>query len=164
MRQIAFLDRDGVLVRAFPEGTTTRGPRTLDEIEYLPGVQDACELLRKRGFWLVIVTNQPDVARGVMDKYTADIVTATIANDLFVPAWYACYHDRDDECACRKPKPGMLWAAAVEFNARLRDSILFGDRPTDGYAAQNASLSAFYYLPTNGSLLERVTCALAGLR
>jgi len=161
MLKLAFLDRDGVLVRAYPDNKTTRGPRSLEELEYLPGVSEAIDMLRRSSFQPVMVTNQPDVARGKIDRYTATLINTTVSQELRLRGWYACYHDKEDHCACRKPAPGMLYAAAVALSARLDKSIMFGDRPTDGYAAQNARIPRFYYIPTNGSLLEAVTCALA---
>lgn len=158
LAKCAFLDRDGVLVEAFPEGRSTRGPRTLDEVKFLPGVQEACDMLRDAGYKTAIITNQPDVSRGRMTKYLAEQINSWVMHSLAIDAFYVCPHD-NGHCSCRKPAPGLLYAAAYEMNLCLADSIMFGDRPTDEQAAIAAGVR-FIGVPTNHGLLECVTCLL----
>ena len=73
MRQVVFLDRDGVLNHAFiHDDGKSHPPASPDELEILPGVAKACVTLRQAGFLLVVVTNQPDVARGLQRQEVVD--------------------------------------------------------------------------------------------
>lgn len=139
MRQrVVFLDRDGVLNRAFPEGSTTRPPMNLDELEVLPGVPEALARLHNAGFVLVVVTNQPDVARGKQTRAAVEAINARLSAELPLLDVFACYHDTVDKCSCRKPKPGLLLAAAVKWNLDIAGAFLIGDRWSDIVAAHAA--------------------------
>ncbi|WP_330591319.1 HAD family hydrolase [Gemmata obscuriglobus] len=137
-QRVVFLDRDGVLNRAFPEGGTTRPPMTLDELELLPGVPAALERLRAAGFARVVVTNQPDVARGKQTRAAVEAINAKMCAELPLTDLFACYHDTADRCDCRKPKPGMLLAAAAKWDLDLPAAFLIGDRWSDVAAAAAA--------------------------
>ena len=137
-QRVVFLDRDGVLNRAFPEGGTTRPPLTLDELELLDGVPAALERLRAAGFALIVVTNQPDVARGKQTREAVEAINARMRAELPLTDVFACYHDTADRCDCRKPKPGMLLAAAAKWDLELATAFLIGDRWSDVVAAQAA--------------------------
>ncbi|MFM8270848.1 MAG: D-glycero-alpha-D-manno-heptose-1,7-bisphosphate 7-phosphatase [Gemmata sp.] len=137
-QRVVFLDRDGVLNKAFPEGGTTRPPASVAELELLPGVPEALARLRAAGFVLVVVTNQPDVARGKQTRAAVEELNERMSAELPLLDVFACYHDTADECECRKPKPGMLLAAAAKHDLDLRGAFLVGDRWSDVRAAQAA--------------------------
>src|SRR5688572_3743385 len=121
-QRVVFLDRDGVLNRAFPEGGTTRPPMSVAELELLPGVPEALARLRAAGFVLVVVTNQPDVARGKQTRAAVEEINAKMAADLPLLDVFACYHDGPDKCTCRKPQPGMLLVAARKHDLDLESA------------------------------------------
>jgi D-glycero-D-manno-heptose 1,7-bisphosphate phosphatase len=135
---VVFLDRDGVLNRAFPEGGTTRPPMSVDELEILPGVPESLARLRGAGFALVVVTNQPDVARGRQTRGAVEAINARLCAELPLLDVFACYHDNADDCACRKPRPGLLLAAAEKWGLDLDGAYLIGDRWSDVAAAHAA--------------------------
>jgi D-glycero-D-manno-heptose 1,7-bisphosphate phosphatase len=137
-RQVVFLDRDGVINRAFPEDGTTRPPWNLEELELLPGVPEAIERLRAAGFALVVVTNQPDVARGKQTRASVEAINQKLSLELPLLDVLVCYHDTRDGCDCRKPKPGMLLTAARKWELDLPHGFLIGDRWSDIEAAQSA--------------------------
>jgi D-glycero-D-manno-heptose 1,7-bisphosphate phosphatase len=141
-QRAVFLDRDGVLNRAFPECGTTRPPRSVAELELLPGVPDALARLRAAGYALVVVTNQPDVARGTLTRAAVQEINVRLCAELPLRDVFACYHDSADKCACRKPKPGLLLAAAEKWDLNLGASYLIGDRWTDIVAAHTAGCRA----------------------
>jgi D-glycero-D-manno-heptose 1,7-bisphosphate phosphatase len=138
MRRVVFLDRDGVLNRAFPEDGTTRPPLDTGELELLPGVSEAMERLRSAGYALVVVTNQPDVARGRQTRAAVEAINQELGRRLPLLDTFACYHDTRDGCGCRKPKPGLLLAAAHKWKLDLDGAFLIGDRWSDVVAAQSA--------------------------
>ena len=162
LTKLAILDRDGVLVRAFPHGNTTRGPRTLEELEFLPGVKHACQLLRDAGYILAVATNQPDITRGFLTSLHSLALQSEIVETLGVSHYATCPHDDTQNCSCRKPEPGLLYQLAVEADANLRRAIMFGDRETDMVAARQAGVGDFCGIETNGSLLEAVKTMLQG--
>ncbi len=141
-QRVVFLDRDGVLNKAFPEGDTTRPPASVAELELLPGVPEALAKLRGAGFVLVVVTNQPDVARGKQTRAAVEAINAKLRGDLPLLDCFACYHDSGDKCHCRKPKPGLLLDAAARHELDLDSAFLVGDRWSDIVAAHAAGCRA----------------------
>jgi D-glycero-D-manno-heptose 1,7-bisphosphate phosphatase len=133
-----FLDRDGVINRAIVRDGKPYPPRHSDELEILPGVPEALARLRSAGFHLVVVTNQPDVARGTQRREVIDAMHALLAAALPIDEFRVCDHDDSDGCVCRKPKPGMLEAAAREADLNLSDSFMVGDRWRDVEAGRRA--------------------------
>ncbi len=126
-----FLDRDGVILRSYVENGTPRPARSMDEFAYLPRVGDALDLLRAAELLLVVVTNQPDVARGLAPSSLVEAFHQRLRRDLGLNHIYACYHDDRDGCRCRKPKPGLLEQAAADLDISLPTSFMIGDRWRD---------------------------------
>jgi D-glycero-D-manno-heptose 1,7-bisphosphate phosphatase len=112
--------------------------RSLADVEFLPGVPEACTALRAAGFTLVMVTNQPDIARGTMSFATASVINESLAVELKLDRVEMCPHDDADDCCCRKPRPGMLTRAAAECGLNLAESHLVGDRWRDIEAGRRA--------------------------
>jgi D-glycero-D-manno-heptose 1,7-bisphosphate phosphatase len=133
-----FLDRDGVINRATIRDGRPHPPATLEEFSILPGVPEACEMLRRAGFVLLVVTNQPDIARGTQDQAIVDEIHNLLLRTLPIDAIYVCPHDDADGCACRKPNPGMLLEAARDRNLNLEGSFMVGDRWRDVEAGRRA--------------------------
>ena len=113
-------------------------PASVGEVQILPGVELALRRLADRGLPLVVVTNQPDVARGTQTKETVEAINRCLQNRLPLTAFYVCLHDTPDQCHCRKPKPGLLINAAAAYNIDLRRSFMVGDRWSDVAAGQAA--------------------------
>jgi len=139
-----FLDRDGVLVRAIVRSGVPRPPAGLHELELLPGVADACQRLRSAGFILIVVTNQPDVARGTMTPAQVEEINGALRERLPLDEIVVCLHDDADACECRKPQPGMLLAAAERWDVDVHASFLVGDRWRDIEAARRAGCCAIF--------------------
>jgi D-glycero-D-manno-heptose 1,7-bisphosphate phosphatase len=132
------LDRDGVLNRPIIRNGRPHPPATLEEFSILPGVLEACQALRRAGFVLLVVTNQPDIARGVQDRAVVDEFHGILLRTLPIAAVYVCPHDDADECDCRKPGPGMLLEAAHDLHLNLERSVMVGDRWRDVEAGHRA--------------------------
>jgi D-glycero-D-manno-heptose 1,7-bisphosphate phosphatase len=141
-RRAIFLDRDGVLNRARWRNGKLVPPASLDELDLLPGVGEACTALRAAGFLLIVVTNQPDVARGTQDRKTVEAINAAIRQKVPLDDVRVCYHDDANRCACRKPKPGLLLQAASDWDIDVGRSFLVGDRWKDIEAARQAGCHA----------------------
>jgi D-glycero-D-manno-heptose 1,7-bisphosphate phosphatase len=131
MNRAVFLDRDGVLTRALVRDGKAYAPVTPDEMEIAPDAPAALASLKAAGFLLVVVTNQPDVARGVTRREDVEQMHATLRSALPLDACYVCYHDDADACTCRKPLRGMLLQAAAAHEIDLAASYMVGDRWRD---------------------------------
>jgi D-glycero-D-manno-heptose 1,7-bisphosphate phosphatase len=137
-RSAVFLDRDGVLLRTDVRDGVPHPPSGVDEMEILPGVSDALHRLVAAGYRLIVVTNQPDVARGTRQRCEVEQINAALRSALPIEAVYVCYHDNVDRCACRKPAPGLLLWAAEEHQIDLPSSFMVGDRWSDVVAGERA--------------------------
>jgi D-glycero-D-manno-heptose 1,7-bisphosphate phosphatase len=131
VRPAVFLDRDGVINAAVVRAGKPYPPARVEDVEILPGVEAALGELRRAGYVLVVVTNQPDVARGAQRRETVDAIHARLRAALPLDAVYCCFHDDADACACRKPAPGLVLDAARDLALDLAASFLVGDRWRD---------------------------------
>lgn len=138
-KKALFLDRDGV-INEFPgdgKYILSRADFRLRK-EIVPLIRFA----RSAGYLVVVVTNQRAVSRGLLspeglDKIHAYMRDLLVVEDAPVDAVYACMHGFD-ECACRKPKPGMLLQAAKDLDIDLGESVMVGDHGTDMEAGKAA--------------------------
>ena len=144
MKRAFFLDRDGVVNKSLVVNGLPRPPREINEIEILPGVKEAINILVKFEFEIVVVTNQPDVARGNQSKTNVELINAYISEATKIQHFYTCYHDDLDRCSCRKPKPGLITLAAAQHGIDLTESYLIGDRYRDIHAGQSAGCKTFF--------------------
>jgi D-glycero-D-manno-heptose 1,7-bisphosphate phosphatase len=143
MRRAVFLDRDGVLNQATVREGTPYPPASVEEVELLPKVPEALARLARHDLQLIVVTNQPDVARGTQTRGAVERINQYLAERLPIDAVFTCYHDTADGCECRKPRPGMLVQAARARAIDLRASFLVGDRWSDIVAGQAAGCTTF---------------------
>jgi D-sedoheptulose 7-phosphate isomerase len=133
-----FIDRDGVILHALVEDGVARPPRCEEEFAYLPGVGEALALIRAAGLLPVVVTNQPDVARGLTSRRLVAAFHDRLRRDHGLSHVYACFHDDHHGCDCRKPAPGLLRRAAAELDLDLGRSFMVGDRWRDIEAGRRA--------------------------
>ena len=139
-----FLDRDGVLNWSVMRNGKPCPPASLGELELIPGAVDSLKKLVRAGYLLIGVTNQPDVARGTQSREAVEAINSYIKAELPVTAIFTCYHDNQDECSCRKPKPGLIIQGAQEYDIDLSRSWMVGDRWKDISAGQTAGLRTVF--------------------
>jgi len=144
LRRAVFLDRDGVINRAIVRDGKPYPPASLLELAILPGVHEALHNLHDANYLLIVVTNQPDVARGIAKREDVEVMNAFLASQLPIDAFKSCYHDSGDKCSCRKPLPGALLQAAQEYNINLSKSFMVGDRWRDVEAGVSAGCKTFF--------------------
>lgn len=143
-RRAVFLDRDGVLVEPeFREGRSF-APRRLEDFRIYPGAREALARLNAAGYLLAVVTNQPDVANGLISQGTVEHMHGLLKAELPVDAIKTCYHSQKEGCDCRKPKPGMLLDLAREFGICLAASFMVGDRASDIEAGRAAGCKTIF--------------------
>jgi D-glycero-D-manno-heptose 1,7-bisphosphate phosphatase len=140
MKKAVFLDRDGVINRKASEGqyVTTWG-----EMEFLPGVHEAVRLLNQAGFFVVVVSNQRCVAKGLITTFELDRLHARMRSEFALEgakldAIYYCPHENEPPCTCRKPQPGLLLEAARVHEIDLAKSWMIGDSERDVKAGMAA--------------------------
>ena len=143
-RAAVFLDRDGVVNEAIVRDGRPLPPATVDEVVIPAGVREACRLLSDAGLLLILVTNQPDVARGTTSRQAVDAINAYLADELGLDAVYVCPHDDGDACGCRKPAPGLLLDAAADLGVDLTRSMMVGDRWRDIEAGKRAGVTTVW--------------------
>ncbi|MEZ5785636.1 MAG: HAD family hydrolase [Xanthobacteraceae bacterium] len=131
VNRAVFLDRDGVLNANVIRDGRPVAPETIDAFRLLPGVPEAAQRLKEAGFLLVVVTNQPDIGTGRTRRETLEAMHDIIRGEVGVDDIKTCVHVDADHCDCRKPKPGMILAAAAERDIDLSRSYMVGDRWRD---------------------------------
>lgn len=156
------LDRDGVLNRKPPRAEYVRN---WDEFAWLPGAREALALLTRAGYRIVVVTNQPGIARGALtvdalEEIHRRMCAEAAAEGGRIDRIYACLHDWDEGCDCRKPRPGMLFRAQRELDLDLTATWMFGDDERDMEAARAAHCPA-RLVSAEVSLLDHVRSLVA---
>lgn len=139
LRPAVFLDRDGVLNEPVVRDRRPYAALDPEALRVTEGVGELLAELKALGLLLIVVTNQPDVARGTATRETVERIHDRLLGELpALDAVYACFHDDADACACRKPKPGLLLEAARALGVDLGRSYLVGDRWRDVDAGRSA--------------------------
>ena len=144
MKKAIFLDRDGVINRAFVSKGRPIPPKNIENLEILPGVDDAINILKSHNYEIIVVTNQPDVVRKINSLENVNGINKYLKSQLKIDFIKVCYHDDFENCDCRKPKPGMLIKTAQENNIDLRKSFMIGDRWRDINAGKAAGTKTIF--------------------
>jgi D-glycero-D-manno-heptose 1,7-bisphosphate phosphatase len=146
-----FIDRDGVINCLRP------GDYVLDwsQFVFVPGIRLVLKQLASLGLPMIVISNQAGVGKGLLDpaglqEITANMNQALLGDGTSLSAAYYCIHRADENCTCRKPKPGLLQAAADDFNIDLSRSIFIGDSETDVQAAQAAGCAPVLFGSEDG--------------
>ena len=131
MNKAVFLDRDGVLNKERKDYV-----KTVQEIELFPNIEIPISKLQKKSFLVIVITNQSAINRGLTTHENIYAIHNFIQNylekfDTKINAFYYCPHRPDQNCNCRKPKPGLIKQAAADFNIDLSKSWMIGDNQTD---------------------------------
>lgn len=145
-----FLDRDGTINKY------VGFLRNIDDFELIEGVAEAIKLINQSGYLAIVVTNQPVIARGEvtweeLNEIHKKMATLLGKEGAYVDGIYICPHHPDKgfegerpeykiDCDCRKPKPGLLFQAAKDFNIDLSESYMIGDSLRDVKAGENAGI------------------------
>ncbi|MCL5018794.1 MAG: HAD-IIIA family hydrolase [Candidatus Pacearchaeota archaeon] len=144
-----FLDRDGIINKNAAEHDYIK---TLDEFEFIPNSKNAIINLAKRGHQIFIISNQAGINKGLIKKEDLEKIENHIQNEVgyTVTKNYYCPHKPEENCECRKPKPGMLLQAAKEYSLNLKDCYYIGDSKDDVIAAKLAGCKMIFVLTGRG--------------
>jgi D-glycero-D-manno-heptose 1,7-bisphosphate phosphatase len=149
LSRAVFLDRDGVLTKE--RADYVKNP---DELEILPGLEAPLREIQKRGFRIVIVTNQSVIGRGLTSHYEMSRIHEKLRLELerfgcSIDGIYYCPHRPEEGCDCRKPEPGLILKAAKDLGIDIASSWMIGDKEFDLEAAKRAGCRGIR-IPTNG--------------
>ena len=144
MRKIVFLDRDGVLT--VPSEVNGKGfaPRTTQDLTFYPDAGDSVTKLKRAGFEVVVVTNQPDVGDGFISSETLKEMNAIVESETGVDCVRVCPHSKSDGCLCRKPKNGLIEAELLTRPVDRNQSWMVGDRDSDILAGLASGLATVF--------------------
>lgn len=140
------LDRDGVINKDSPDYIKSE-----DEFEFLPGALEAIEKLTHADYSIVIITNQSGVGRGLYSQNTLNNIHKKMFSEIedsggMIIDIFFCPHHPDDNCECRKPKPGMLLDFAKKYQVDLNKNTVYfiGDTQRDVEAAVAANCTPIF--------------------
>jgi D-glycero-D-manno-heptose 1,7-bisphosphate phosphatase len=128
MRRAVFLDRDGVLNEPIVRDGRAYAPLDVRDFRVVSGAAGAIARLRAAGLLAIVVTNQPEVARGTLAPVALLAMHTRLRKNVAVDDVWTCPHEPTDGCDCRKPRPGLLVGAARKWDVDLGESFLIGDR------------------------------------
>ena len=143
-RRAILLDRDGILNKAIVLNGKPYPPAFISEIEMTIGITDVLIQLKNLDFLLIVVTNQPDVAKGTTSLEKVYAINNYLSSKLPLDDIFVCFHDDKDGCSCRKPKPGLILEAAAKYNLNVSNSYLIGDRWKDIEAGRKAGCTTLW--------------------
>lgn len=159
-----FLDRDGTINKS--NGFITKP----EQFELIPGVAEAIKKINKSGYLVIVITNQPVIARGDCTFEELALIHEKMETELgkegaFIDGLYFCPHHTDKgfpeerpeykcECSCRKPKIGLFLQAANDFNIDLSQSFMIGDSTKDVEAGVNAGCKGSFLITRNNLLIN----------
>ncbi len=140
MSRAIFLDRDGVLNKLVKRDGGYYSPQRFQDFILFDNVGYITSKLKEEGFYIIIVSNQPDISRGRLTTKTLFKMTNKLKINANTDDILYCTHDDKDGCNCRKPKPGMIVESAKKWNIDLNRSLMVGDTINDLKAAENANV------------------------
>jgi D-glycero-D-manno-heptose 1,7-bisphosphate phosphatase len=143
-RHAVFLDRDGVLNRTSIKNGKPYAPRQLSDFRLLPGVVCAVNDLKSAGFLVIVVTNQPDLGHGLISQTTLVAMHAKLQSRVPIDDIMVCPHRQEDNCSCRKPRPGLIMEAMKRWGISAAGSYIVGDRWNDIVAGRAAGLYSIF--------------------
>jgi len=150
-KKVIFLDRDGVINKKAPKADYVK---SWEEFEFLPGVLEGIRLLKENDYQIFIISNQAGIARGLMTEEDLagihnNMISEIEKNGGRIDGVYYCPHGWDENCECRKPKPGMFYRASREHHIDLSKSYFIGDDERDKIAGEAAGMKTILVDPDN---------------
>ena len=155
MSRAIFLDRDGVLNKLVERDGGYYSPQRFQDFILFDNVGYVTSKLKEKGFYIIIVSNQPDISRGRLTTKTLFKMTNELKSNVNTDDILYCTHDDNDRCNCRKPKPGMIIESAKKWNIDLNRSLMVGDTINDLKAAENANVK---FILMNNTHNKNIIC------
>lgn len=141
----AFFDRDGTIAKDYPDAVWT----TVSEVELMPGAIESLRFLRKKGYEIIVITNQYLIEEGIItwaqyEDYTQKLLGILGNNGVEIKDVFCCPHARNNSCDCRKPKTGMIEDALRKYpDIDISRAFIVGDSECDLLLAQRMKMQAY---------------------
>jgi D-glycero-D-manno-heptose 1,7-bisphosphate phosphatase len=161
VNRAVFLDRDGVINHPIVRDKKPYAPRSFCDFKLIEGIEDSVIKMSNLDFLIFVVTNQPDIGNGLVDRVEVEKMHASLAF-LPIEKIYICPHSQNEGCVCRKPRAGMLFQARDEYDLNLSESFFIGDRISDmeaGSAANCKCVFIDYNYKETGALEADYICS-----
>jgi D-glycero-D-manno-heptose 1,7-bisphosphate phosphatase len=155
-KKAVLFDRDGVINMAFYRNNKSYPPKTINEVSLFDGVVECIKKIKQAGFMTFIITNQPDVERGISLQTDVEKINNYILSMIDIDKLYICYSS-DNNHPDRKPNPGMILEAKKEYNLDLTKSFVIGDRNSDIVAGRNSGCKTILIASSDNSRLSDYT-------
>jgi D-glycero-D-manno-heptose 1,7-bisphosphate phosphatase len=157
MNKAVFLDRDGVINRNPAEHDYVK---SLEELFLNPEIEDSIRYIKDQGYLVIVISNQQGIGKGLITEEILESIHQEININLKrveakIDAFYWCGHLKEDNCGCRKPKPGLLTQAIKDWNIDKESSFFIGDRESDLMAGKGAGIET-HIVKTNSSIYSLV--------
>lgn len=141
-KKVIFLDRDGTLNVKPPKACYVENVKSF---HWIKGAREAVKELKENNYFIILISNQPGIARGNLNEQILSEIHEKMQSDLYkvgagIDAIYYCPHNWDEGCFCRKPNPGMLFQAQRDYSLNLKECKLIGDDERDMEAAARAGM------------------------
>jgi len=149
MNKAIFLDRDGVINKHLYETDgKIMAPANLKQLKIIPNVKEGISKLKKEGFRIIVISNQPGVAFGYLDPKKLDEINNKLKEDLDIDEVYCCPHHIKftGDCNCRKPKTGLVEKAAKDYDIDIANSYFIGDSLSDIQTGINAKVKKTFLI------------------
>ena len=143
MNRAVFFDRDGVLNELVKRDGGYYSPRISSHFNIISNSIAVTRQTNALGYLNIVISNQPDVARGYLNRTELDKMTRLLMDELIIDDVFYCTHDDSDLCNCRKPAPGLFIQAAKKWKIDLQKSYMIGDTWKDTEAAKNENVNFF---------------------
>jgi D-glycero-D-manno-heptose 1,7-bisphosphate phosphatase len=151
VHQAVFIERDGILNEISLAAATNGGLHSFAEFHIKPEAIEMVRQLKAAGFLVIATTNQPGISRGTLARKDLDAMNETLRRTMPLDDILVCPHDAEDDCPCRKPRPGLFIEAAFKWHIDLNRSFVISERWQDASAAHAANCtSVLLRSPLNG--------------
>ena len=154
--KVVFLDRDGVINLDSSDYITS-----WSEFKFIPRSIEAIKALTFKGFNVIVITNQSVINRNMVSGKGLEHIHASMKNEVkskggLIKDIFFCPHIPEDNCDCRKPKPGLIFQAQKAYSIDLKDAVMVGDSAKDIECARNAGCGKAVLVKTgNGAKAEK---------
>ncbi len=140
-QKAVFFDRDGVLNQLVQRDGSYFSPQNYEDFQLVDDASKTIDRVHKIGYLAIVISNQPDISRGKLEQSELDKMTNLLFEELNVDDVFYCTHDDNNDTGCRKPAPGLFFAAQKKYNLNFNESFMIGDTWKDVEAAKNADIS-----------------------
>ena len=156
--KVVFLDRDGVI------NEEVGYLHKIKDFKFINGVMDSCNYFLSLGYQIIVVTNQSGIGRGLYKEEDFQIVSEWMLGKfeqqgVSILDVFFCPHGPDDDCYCRKPKPGLFIDAKEKYDIDMNKSWMIGDKEADIESANNAGISQTILVRSGHKINEEKTRA-----